>query len=49
MDGNRVPNDGWKNPFIYLSDGQEFNIISLGADGREGGSDLDADISSQDF
>lgn len=49
VDGNRVPQDGWKNPFIFLSDGQDFTLISLGADGREGGSDLNADISSQDF
>jgi general secretion pathway protein G len=46
---NRVPQDGWKRPFVYLSDGRDFTIISLGADGQEGGSELDADISSKDL
>jgi len=47
--GNRVPTDGWKNDFIYISDGREVTIVSLGADGQEGGSELDADISSKDL
>lgn len=46
---NRVPGDGWKRAFVYVSNGQDFTIISLGADGREGGSELDADISSKDL
>lgn len=46
---NSVPRDGWKNPFVYISDGQDYTIISLGADGEEGGSDLDADISSKEL
>lgn len=49
LNANRVPQDGWKNDFIYVSDGRDFTIVSLGADGREGGSDLDADISSKDL
>ena len=49
LNANSVPTDGWKNEFIYVSDGREFTIVSLGADGREGGSELDADISSRDL
>jgi general secretion pathway protein G len=44
-----VPSDGWKHPYVYQSDGRDFTIISLGADGQQGGSDLDADISSKDL
>jgi general secretion pathway protein G len=47
--GNNVPKDGWKHDFIYVSDGRDFTIISLGADGQEGGSGLDSDISSKDL
>ena len=49
LSGNRLPKDGWKRDFIYISDGRDYTIISLGADGVEGGSDLDADISSKDL
>ena len=49
MDANRLPLDGWENTFQYTSDGRVFEIKSLGADGREGGSELNADISSKDL
>lgn len=49
LSSNNLPADGWKNPFLYLSDGTQFTIISLGADGQEGGGDLDADITNQDL
>ncbi|MDH4224706.1 MAG: type II secretion system major pseudopilin GspG [Deltaproteobacteria bacterium] len=42
----KVPKDGWGGDFIYRNDGQRFVIVSLGADGVEGGEDLNADISS---
>jgi len=48
LNSNSVPKDGWKNPFVYSSDGKTVTIISLGADGLEGGAELDADISNQD-
>jgi general secretion pathway protein G len=40
--------DPWGNPYVYNSPGANgpFEVISLGADGREGGEDLDADIIS---
>jgi len=49
MDINRLPLDGWENPFQYTSNGEIFEIRSLGKDGKEGGSELDADISSKDL
>jgi general secretion pathway protein G len=45
----RLPQDPWGNPYQYVApgrDGRSFDIISLGADGREGGEDEDADIGS---
>lgn len=43
-----VPKDPWGNDYIYKynSESKEFEIISYGADGVEGGKDEDADISS---
>ncbi len=45
----RVPLDPWQNELIYASDGTSYVLRSLGADGEEGGEDLDADIDSRDF
>ena len=48
--GNNLPEDGWGSPFRYLSvNGKDYEIISLGADGADGGTDLDADINSSDL
>ena len=44
-----VPNDPWGNPYEYTvpgPNGLPFSIRSFGADGREGGTDKDADIES---
>lgn len=43
-----VPQDPWGAPYKYESpaQGKPFEIFSLGADGKEGGSDEDADIRS---
>ncbi|MCM8830461.1 MAG: type II secretion system major pseudopilin GspG [Candidatus Omnitrophica bacterium] len=49
LEKNVLPKDGWGNDFIYLSpgrQGEDFEIISYGRDGREGGEGPDADISS---
>jgi general secretion pathway protein G len=50
LEGGVVPKDSWGNDYIYLCPGQrgEFDIISLGSDGREGGEDDAADISNMD-
>ena len=48
--GKNLPEDSWESPFRYFSEnGNEYEIISLGADGIDGGMDLDADISSSDL
>lgn len=42
----RLPEDPWGNPYQYLYPGEhgEFDIFTLGADGRAGGDDQNADI-----
>lgn len=43
---DRVPADPWGRPYQYLAPGIHgpFDVFSLGADGRPGGSGVDADI-----
>lgn len=45
-----IPVDAWGNPFQYYSPGthgaHDYEIISLGKDGKEGGTDADADLRS---
>ena len=40
------PRDSWEQDFIYISPGTNgpFDLYSLGADGKEGGEEYDADI-----
>ncbi len=40
----KEPKDPWKNPYIYTNDESTIDILSLGADGKEGGSGEAADI-----
>ena len=48
--GNNLPEDGWGGAFSYFSaNGKDYEIISLGADGTDGGAELDADINSSDL
>ncbi len=44
----KVPLDPWKNPYIYISPGAhgDFDLISYGNDGEEGGEDKFADINN---
>jgi len=49
LNSNNLPVDGWKRPFLYTSDGTTYVITSLGADGVEGGTGLNADIRSTDL
>ncbi|MCC9599473.1 type II secretion system major pseudopilin GspG [Stieleria sp. JC731] len=44
---SKVPVDPWKTPYQYFVTGDGFEVISLGADGREGGEGEDADFSSE--
>jgi general secretion pathway protein G len=43
-----IPKDGWGNPFIYRSPGEQepYELFSYGADGVTGGSGIDADLKS---
>jgi general secretion pathway protein G len=51
LEQRRIPADPWGNPYIYISPGLygDFDIISYGADGKEGGEGKDADIKSWDI
>jgi len=40
----KLPKDSWGNNFIYLNNDGDIEIISLGADKKEGGSDGAKDI-----
>ena len=48
---DRVPNDPWGNPYLYLNPGNrgEIDIYTLGRDGRPGGEGIDADIGNWDL
>jgi hypothetical protein len=45
-DGNDSAVDGWGHPLIYEHDGNSFNVITLGRDGKPGGAGLDCDLST---
>lgn len=47
----RLPKDPWGNEYQYLSPGTQgqFDLYSYGADGKQGGSDLNADIGNWDL
>lgn len=44
----KLPNDPWNRPYLYASPGKHSaaDVWSLGADGKEGGEGVDADIGS---
>ncbi len=46
----KLPKDPWGNEYVYLSPGTngEYDLLSYGADGEEGGDEKFADISSND-
>jgi general secretion pathway protein G len=47
----RVPQDPWGNPYLYLNPGNqgEIDIYTLGRDGSPGGEGVDADIGNWDL
>lgn len=48
----KISKDPWKHPYDYLCPGSNksaFEIISYGADGKEGGIDENADITSENL
>lgn len=44
----KLPRDPWERPYQYLSPGQhgDFDLYSLGADGKVGGENMDKDITN---
>jgi len=51
LEQRKIPLDPWNNPYIYISPGiyGDFDILSYGADGKEGGEGKDADIKNWDM
>lgn len=41
--------DPWNNELVYEKNGSDFTLLSLGADGEDGGEGKDKDISSEDL
>jgi len=51
LEQKRIPVDPWNNPYLYVCPGLhgDFDIVSYGADGKEGGDGNDADIRNWDM
>ena len=51
LEGTKISQDAWKHDFVYQlnpESGKPFVIISLGADGKEGGEGFNADLNGTD-
>jgi general secretion pathway protein G len=49
---SKMPTDPWRNDYIYIQPGRDdapYEVISLGADGREGGEKANTDVNSADL
>ncbi|MCL5422804.1 MAG: type II secretion system major pseudopilin GspG [Nitrospirae bacterium] len=51
LEQKKIPIDPWGNPYVYISPGLngDYDLMSYGADGKEGGEGKDADIKSWDM
>lgn len=50
LNSKTLPKDPWDRDYVYTLQGSsKYTIVSYGGDGSPGGSDLDADISSDDL
>ena len=51
LEQKKIPKDPWGNPYIYVSPGLhgDYDILSYGSDGKEGGEGKDADLKSWDM
>jgi general secretion pathway protein G len=51
LEQKKIPLDPWGNPYLYVSPGLngDYDILSYGADGKEGGEGKNADIKSWDM
>ncbi len=48
LEKESLPKDGWRRDLIYKLDPKfDFRIISLGADGKEGGEGINADLDNR--
>ena len=45
----RVPEDPWGEIYLYLNEGRQYDVYSLGADRKEGGEGVDADLKLSDI
>ena len=45
----KLPTDPWGSPYLYEKTGSSYSLISLGADGQEGGEGFNADIRLNDL
>jgi len=44
----KIPIDPWDEPYLYFNENRTYEVYSYGADRKEGGEGVDADISSRD-
>jgi general secretion pathway protein G len=51
LEQKKIPLDPWGSPYVYISPGLngDYDLLSYGADGKEGGEGKDADIKSWDM
>jgi general secretion pathway protein G len=50
LESEEPPRDGWGNEFVYAAkDKRTFELVSYGADGQEGGTGEDKDITLADL
>lgn len=49
LDSPTIPKDPWGREYVYRCRNGEYDIICYGADGREGGSGYDADITNHNL
>lgn len=51
LESKKLPQDPWKNDFIYISPGEhgDYDLCSQGADGAKGGEGINTDICSWDM
>jgi general secretion pathway protein G len=47
LKGSKLPQDSWGNEFVYFYEQGSYTILSLGADGQEGGEEEFADLEHQ--
>jgi general secretion pathway protein G len=45
----KTPVDPWDEPYLYFNEERNYEVYSYGADRKEGGTSVDADISSKDL